>query len=226
MKRFTTSLVILFSISIGFSSAFARVRTVEMDSNQMEVIILSMGRATILEFVDSPKKVIIGNSNYFSAEFTGNDVTIQPLSQVSSNIFIYSGHRRFGFQLKVCVCQDYDDLVKIYWKSSLLPLKNSSSTGSAIPFRGSQRKFLLGDQQGSFPETQWNSCLKSQSESCQNDRKRVFLKKKRKKKRKNKTKNKPKGFPTSFKVGDVDVSVFEVFKYKSIYVLDGEMRLQ
>jgi hypothetical protein len=89
-----------------------------MNSNGMKTIHLAMGRSTIVQFMDSPKKIVSGNSNYFNVEFTGNDVTIQPLAQISSNLFVYSGHRRFGFLLKVCqLCRNYDDLVKVYWSN-------------------------------------------------------------------------------------------------------------
>ncbi len=108
--------LVLLIVCFFTKPAFSKVRTIEMDSGQMKTITLALGRSTVLQFVDSPKKIVSGNSNYFNIEFTGNDVTIQPLSQVSSNLFIYSGHRRFGFILKVCHCQSYDDLVKIYWK--------------------------------------------------------------------------------------------------------------
>jgi len=109
--------LILLFVCFFTHQAFGSVRTIEMDSNGMRTITLAMGRSTVIQFMDSPKKIVSGNSNYFNIEFTGNDVTIQPLSQVSSNLFIYSGHRRFGFLLKVCNCQNYDDLVKIYWKA-------------------------------------------------------------------------------------------------------------
>lgn len=105
--------------------AGARVRTIEMDESSMKTVTLSMGKSTVLQFADTPKKIVSGNSNYFNIEFTGNDVTIQPLSTVSSNLFIYSGQRRFGFLLKVCHCSTYDDLVKVYWK---YPTRKVSST--------------------------------------------------------------------------------------------------
>ncbi len=107
---------IFLSVFLTTTLSYSRVRVVEMNDNKMETITLSMGHSTILHFIDRPKKAVNGNSNYFSIKFTGNDVTIQPLSQLSSNLFIYSGQHRFGFILRVCRCQVYDDLVKVYWK--------------------------------------------------------------------------------------------------------------
>ncbi len=138
MKRLLFCLCMIF---FSFSS-LARVRTVEMDSSQMKVITLAMGRSTVLQFADEPKKIVSGNSNYFNVEFTGNDVTIQPLSRVSSNLFIYSGQRRFGFILKVCHCQNYDDLVKVYWK----PPRTKKVEKKAKKLKSFQRRsFKSGD---------------------------------------------------------------------------------
>lgn len=79
---------------------------------------------------------------YFSIEFTGNDVTIQPLEKVTSNLFIYSGHRRFGFILKVCQCPFYDDLVKVYWKPKLK--KKTIRTGAKKKRKFTRRSFIVG----------------------------------------------------------------------------------
>ncbi len=108
---------LIFTFTTLFSfEAYSKVRSVESDDNKMIPITLSLGRSTVLQFLDTPKKVISGNSNYFNIEFSGTDVTIQPLSQVNSNLFIYSGHRRYGFHIRTCLCSTYDDLVKVYWK--------------------------------------------------------------------------------------------------------------
>lgn len=104
-----------------------------MDADGMKTITLAMGRSTVLQFADTPKKIVSGNSNYFNIEFTGNDVTIQPLSSVSSNLFIYSGHRRFGFLLKVCHCSSYDDLVKVYWKYPKAPKPQKKAKEKEFP---------------------------------------------------------------------------------------------
>lgn len=125
-------LLILISILTYSQFSFSRVRTVEVNDNQMTTITLSLGNSTVLQFVDTPKKVISGNSNYFNIEFSGTDVTIQPLSNVDSNLFIYSGHRRYGFHLKTCLCRNYDDLVKIYWK---LPKKKISKKRNKSKFK-------------------------------------------------------------------------------------------
>lgn len=137
--------LILLIVCFFSSQAIAKVRTIEMDSNDMKVITLAMGRSTVLQFADSPKKIVSGNSNYFNIEFTGNDVTIQPLSTVTSNLFIYSGHRRFGFILRVCRCNTYDDLVKIYWKAPFSRKAKPKTTNKFNPvsFKAGDMKVFL-----------------------------------------------------------------------------------
>ncbi len=118
---------------IGFvlhSSAFAIVRTLSLDQNAMAAINLSMGRSTILHFTEKPTKIIAGNQNYFNVEFTGEDVTIQPLGSVTSNLFVYTEYHRYGFVLRVGGHEVYDDLVQIRWRDShvLSPLAPKMKT--------------------------------------------------------------------------------------------------
>lgn len=75
-----------------------------------------MGQSTVLRFRDKPKKVVIGNQNYHSVEFIDSDVTIQPLGNFNTNLFVYTPHKVYGFLLKVTGGTNYDDLVNVRWK--------------------------------------------------------------------------------------------------------------
>ena len=79
----------------------ANVRHLQVNDEQVPNIHLKMGRSTVIRFREKPQKVIVGNQNYFSIEFVGNDVTIQPQAMVTSNLFVYGKHRVYGFLLKV-----------------------------------------------------------------------------------------------------------------------------
>ena len=72
----------------------------------------------MLRFTAKPKKVVIGNQNYFSVEFIDNDLTIQPLGKVETNLFVYTPYRTYGFILRVCSNCRSDDLVFVKWKSN------------------------------------------------------------------------------------------------------------
>ncbi len=94
------------------------IRTVQVNNSKMQLIYLKMGRATVLRFTAKPKKVVIGNQNYYSVEFIDNDLTIQPLGKVETNLFVYTPYRIYGFILRVCQSCRSDDLVFVKWKSN------------------------------------------------------------------------------------------------------------
>ena len=98
-------------------TATASIRTVQVNDKQMQLIYLKLGRATVLRFTAKPKKVVIGNQNYFSVEFIDNDLTVQPLGKVETNLFVYTPYRIYGFVLRVCNSCRADDLVFVKWKS-------------------------------------------------------------------------------------------------------------
>ncbi|MCH8035323.1 MAG: hypothetical protein IH950_16410 [Bacteroidetes bacterium] len=98
------------------------VRTLTVDETRMFPIHLSMGKSTVLHFYEKPIKIIVGNQNYFNIQFTGNDVTIQPLGAVTSNLFVYGEQHRYGFILRIGSQSRYDDLVNVRWRATRLHL--------------------------------------------------------------------------------------------------------
>ena len=98
------------------------IRTVQVNNSKMQLIYLKMGRATVLRFTSKPRKVVIGNQNYYSIEFIDNDLTIQPLGKAETNLFVYTPYRTYGFILRVCSSCRSDDLVFVRWKSSHSPV--------------------------------------------------------------------------------------------------------
>lgn len=81
----------------------------------MTPIYLRLGKSTVLRFTDKPRKVVIGNQNYYGLEFIENDLAIQPLGSVATNLFVYTESRTYGFLLTPS--ERYDDLVFVRWKS-------------------------------------------------------------------------------------------------------------
>ena len=79
MKHFILAWVLL---CVSLTSLASGIRTVQVNAKKMQLIYLKMGRATVLRFTAKPKKVVIGNQNYFSVEFIDNDLTIQPQGKV------------------------------------------------------------------------------------------------------------------------------------------------
>ena len=95
-----------------------RVRDIHSNDRKMNPIYLSMGQSTVLRFEERPRKAVIGNRNYYNLEFVvgSKDITIQPLAQVSTNLFIYTKNKTYGFILRPRSHGPYDDLVNVYWK--------------------------------------------------------------------------------------------------------------
>ena len=73
MKLF---ILLVCSAFISVSAFAGKIRTIEVSSKRMESIYLKLGQSTVLRFRETPKKVVVGNQNYFSVEFIGNDITI------------------------------------------------------------------------------------------------------------------------------------------------------
>ena len=93
------------------------IRTIQVSSKKMKTIYLKLGQSTVLRFRETPKKVVVGNQNYFNVEFIGNDITIQPQGPVKTNLFVYGEYHTFGFILNAGNFSNYDDLVNVAWKS-------------------------------------------------------------------------------------------------------------
>ena len=115
--------LVLIAMSIFPFIAEAAVRELGVSNHEMGHIYLKMGKSTVLRFLDKPKKVVIGNQNYFNVEFIENDVTIQPLGETTTNLFVYGEHQTYGLILNVRASQHYDDLVLV--KRKITQLKNN-----------------------------------------------------------------------------------------------------
>lgn len=129
---------------LSFNALASRIRTVHVNDEKMQPISLKMGKATVVRFSDKPNKVVIGNQNYYSVEFIENDLTIQPLGDVETNLFVYTPHRTYGFLLKVCHSCRYDDLVYVKWKSKFQPRPQKKASRNKLPgFKPIGLKFEL-----------------------------------------------------------------------------------
>lgn len=115
----------MFNCSLCYANR-KEIREIEANDRVMKTINLTLGRSTILSFYEKPVKVVAGNSNYFNIEYIGNDLTIQPLANVETNLFVYTQSKsKYGFHLKVGSSMAYDDIVYVRWKSPYL-LQTSS----------------------------------------------------------------------------------------------------
>jgi len=108
----------LFCFSFETFGQRKEIREVDTNDHLMKIVNLTMGRSTVISFENKPVKVVSGNSNYFNVEFVGNDLTLQPLAPVETNLFVYTEKgTKFGFLLKVGSASLYDDILYIKWKT-------------------------------------------------------------------------------------------------------------
>ena len=92
----------------------------------MVPINLRMGQSTVLRFPEKPKKVILGNSNYYSVEFIDNDVALQPQGTIPTNLFVYGIKNVYGFLIRTGENGIYDDLVHVRWKDGSSQYPNTA----------------------------------------------------------------------------------------------------
>ncbi|MDB5039154.1 MAG: hypothetical protein JWQ35_2682 [Bacteriovoracaceae bacterium] len=107
--------VILFSLT----RSDAAVRTVTATERTITPIYLTLGKSTVLRFREKPKKVIVGNKNYFNIEFIENDLAIQPLGTSTTNLFVYAEDHTYGFSLHSNGNLAADDLIRVEWGSPI-----------------------------------------------------------------------------------------------------------
>ncbi|MBY0386309.1 hypothetical protein K2X05_14220 [bacterium] len=93
------------------------IKTVNLREHEIYPLKLVLGKTTLLRFSEKPQKIIFGNKNYFNIENSDRDVAIQPLSQVATNMFVYTEKQTFGFDVSVCDQCLGDDFIKIFTKS-------------------------------------------------------------------------------------------------------------
>jgi hypothetical protein len=89
---------LLFFSQLGFSK---KSKTLFLNDQKMESVLITPGRSVILSFPSRPNKVIVGNQGVFAVEYIENDLAIAALkAPARSNLFVYLEGRRFGFDLK------------------------------------------------------------------------------------------------------------------------------
>ena len=107
------SILLIFALSLPTLADAGEVRRLVLGETQTGAIRLRLGRSTVLRFAGPPQKIITGNNNYFNFEFVKNDLSIQPLERVESNLFVYGKKRTYGFVLEFPGGERYDDLVMV-----------------------------------------------------------------------------------------------------------------
>jgi hypothetical protein len=136
--------VLILTVLAPKRAAADQVRNIYANDKSMQTVNLAMGRSTVLRFDDKPKTAVIGNANYFSLEYLNNDITVQPLGQTVTNLFVYSESQTYGLILRVGPASHYDDLVYVRYRPgylSVIPGKKSEPLVTRINLH---RSVVLG----------------------------------------------------------------------------------
>lgn len=139
---------------LAAAPAFAsNVRTLAVDNAAMAPVFLRLGKSTVLRFSEKPKKVVVGNQNYYGLEFIDNDLAIQPLGAVATNLFVYTEGHTYGFLLTPG--ERYDDLVFVRWRYGVeargerRPMSASHSANPKVSFMaGRDLKITIAKVEG------------------------------------------------------------------------------
>lgn len=122
-------------------------RTILTSGEKVYTLHYQLGQSTILYFGLRPETVICGNKNYFNIEKLKDGITIQPLSNFSTNLTIMAQGRRYLFFLAPANGVRPDGFVEVKWvpSSQVRAIRPLASLGSAIVHELSQ-KTKIGPQ--------------------------------------------------------------------------------
>ena len=106
--------IFLLGFFISFDG-FSKVRTLHTNDQRMELVKLKMGKSTLLSFPTRPKKIVVGNPDFFEVEFVNTELTIRPKGIAKTNMFVYTKRRIYGLLIEVVSGEGYDDLIHVKW---------------------------------------------------------------------------------------------------------------
>lgn len=90
-------------------------RIVLTSGEKVHTIRYQLGQSTVLYFGMKPDTVICGNKNYFNIEKIKEGLTIQPLSNFSTNLTVLTQGKRFLFYLTPAKSEKVDTFVDVRW---------------------------------------------------------------------------------------------------------------
>ncbi len=139
-------------VSLGIISSIAGAaqpgnkRTILTSGEKVFPIRYQLGSSTVLYFGAKPETVICGNRNYFNIEKIKDAITIQPLSNFSTNLMVISGNRRYLFYLIPASGSIPDGFVEVKWIPEGLgrPIRLATKEGDSIKELG--QKMNLAEQ--------------------------------------------------------------------------------
>ena len=118
MKARSSLLILMVQLSsLAWAALPGNKRTVFTSGEKVFPIHYQLGQSTVIDLKTKPEVVICGNKNYFNIEKLKSGITIQPLGQISTNLTILSGQKRFLFYITPAGAMTPDGFVDVKWVS-------------------------------------------------------------------------------------------------------------
>jgi hypothetical protein len=108
-------LMVFFLSVVALAASPGIKRTILTGGGKVHTIHYQLGQSTVLYFGQKPETVICGNNNYFHIEKIKEGLSIQPLSNFSTNLTVLNEHKRFLFFLTPGKSGQVDTFVDVHW---------------------------------------------------------------------------------------------------------------
>lgn len=120
-------------------------RTILTSGERVYTIYYQLGQSTVLYFGMKPETVICGNKNYFNIEKIKEGLTIQPLSNFSTNLTVLNQGKRFLFYMTPAKNGPVDTFIDVRWipEAESRPVA-TAGTKSAQVVRELSQKIRIG----------------------------------------------------------------------------------
>jgi hypothetical protein len=126
--------VYVSAFALAFAGVPASKRTILTSGESVHSVRFQLGQSTLLYFGFKPETVLCGNKNYFNIEKFKDGITIQPLSNFSTNLTVIDGQRRFLFYLVPSGANAPDGFIDVKWvnPTDARPVKPSNTTNEVV----------------------------------------------------------------------------------------------
>lgn len=138
-------IMVFLAVAAHASGVPSDKRTILTSGEKVYTIQYRLGQSTVLYFGLRPETVICGNKNYFNIEKIKDGITIQPLSNFSTNLTVLAQGKRFLFFLKPTTGRP-DGFVEVKWVSpdEARPVRSMTSSDAETVRELGQKTKLSG----------------------------------------------------------------------------------
>ena len=123
----------IFSVLLAAAS-IGEKRTILTSGDKVQTVRYQLGQSTVLYFGMKPETVICGNKNYFHIDKIKEGITIQAVSNFSTNLTVLSQGKRFLFCLVPANGGKPDTFIDVRWvpEGEAKPVAASGKTKQVV----------------------------------------------------------------------------------------------